>query len=99
MCAASGDADEDGLEVLARPAPGAPVDVSLEPVLQAQAGPAQHLGVQVAPVVDHDAHWRAGRERAADVAEDGRDPLDVLLERPPAGAQSGTAELAVAALA
>ena len=48
--------DENRLEVLAGPSPRAPVDVALVTVDETQACPAQDLGIEVAAVVDDDAH-------------------------------------------
>lgn len=56
--------DEDRLEVLARAAAGAAVDVALEPLLEAQAGAVEDLRVEVAAVVDDDADRRARLQRA-----------------------------------
>ena len=55
--------DENRLEVLAGAPPRAAVDVPLVPVDETEVGPAQDLGIEIAAIVDDDAHPAAERER------------------------------------
>src|SRR6185436_20691204 len=93
-----GAADEDRLEVLARTAPRAAVDVPLEAVVQVQTGAPQDVRIQVAAVVDDDAHRGAGRQPLSRVREHGGDALDVRLDRLPADTPRRPPELALPTL-
>src|SRR6478752_402503 len=77
------DGDEDRLVVLAGPTTGAPVHVALVPVDESQPGAREDLGIEIAPVVDDDAHPTAERERVARALEHLGDAADVLLDRRP----------------
>src|SRR6478735_8222059 len=53
--------DENRLEVLAGPSARAAVDVPLVPVDETEVGSAQDLGIEIAAIVDDDAHPAAER--------------------------------------
>ena len=63
------DGDENRLVVLAGAPAGAAVHVALVAVDEPEPGPRQDLGIEVAPVVDDDAHPPAEHERRARVLE------------------------------
>ena len=70
----------------------------LEPVVQAQARAPQDLRIEVAAVVDHDAHRGTGRQPLSRVREHGGDALDVRLDRLPADTPRRPPELALPTL-
>ena len=70
----------------------------LVPVDEPEPGSLEDLRVEIAPIVDDDAHPPAEDERRAGVLEDTRDAVDVLLDRSAAGAARGPSELEIVAL-
>src|SRR5688500_18947349 len=81
--------DEDRLEVLAGAATGASVHVPLEALVEPKPSELEDLRVELAAIVDDDAHRRASPQRRLRTREDCRDPGRVFRERrlarPPRG--------------
>src|SRR5215218_2560927 len=74
--------DDHVLEELARAATGTTIDVAPVARLDLQTCPLEDLRVELPAVVDHDHDPRPGPQRPARVRENGRDPIDVLADRP-----------------
>ena len=87
---------EDVLEELAGAATGAAIDVPAQPLVEAQAGPVEDLGIERPPIVDDDHDRRARPQRGSHVRQHVHDPVQVRRERRAARAARSGAQLELA---
>src|SRR4029077_13985752 len=76
-----------------RPAPGAAVDVALEPLIETQPCTPQDFRIQPTPIVYNHAYRRPGGEAAPGVRKDVGDAVDVGADRLSSYARRRAAEL------